>query len=814
MNPASTGTHSVNSSPEAILQALTTEEKAALCSGHNFWQTRPVDRLGIPALLLTDGPHGLRKQIGGADHVGLQASVPATCFPSAAGLACSWNPELLELIGKALGHEALREGVNVLLGPGVNLKRHPLGGRNFEYFSEDPMLAGALAAAWIRGVQSQGVVASLKHFAVNNHEHGRMVVDAVVDERALRELYLPAFERAVSGAQPWTVMCAYNKLNGTYLAEHEQLLTHILRDEWGFDGLVVSDWGAVNDRVHGLAAGMDLEMPTSGKVNTSRIVAAVENGDLPVEVLDLAVKRLLALIEKSAGTRTRNPEDLLMQNHSLARRAAEQACVLLRNEAATLPLKATGRIAIIGHLAQQTRYQGSGSSQINPSQLEQPLQAIRDLLGPSATIDFAPGYTETGESDPSLQQAAAALAESADSVIVFLGLPPEYESEGFDRAHMNLPSGQLALVDVLLPHADRLTVVLQNGAPVALPFADQVPAILEAYLGGQAGASALARILFGEVNPSGKLAESFPLAAEDAASDPFFPGTLRQSLYCESIWVGYRYFDSAYAPVRFPFGHGLSYTTFEYSDLVIDRGRGGAEATVATVAFTITNTGQRSGAEVAQLYLGQRKPSLPRPAKELKGFARIELAAGDQMRVTLPLSLRDFAYWDTETRDWRVEADSYAIQIGASCADIRLAGDFELVEGQAPRRRPRELAPYFEPAKRGFDRETFAVLLGHPIPEPVPSKPYHLNSTLGELQDTWLGRQLKKLMAQQAGKALDGEAGESARRMIEAIVEEMPLRNLVTHSEGKLSPGLMRAMIHIMNGNWAKLLRGIPEECR
>ncbi|WP_222711427.1 glycoside hydrolase family 3 C-terminal domain-containing protein [Parahaliea aestuarii] len=797
-----------------MIDALSTQEKAGLCSGSNFWQTRPVARLGIPALLLTDGPHGLRKQTGSADHVGLHASVPATCFPSAAGLACSWNRELLEEIGEALGLEARSEGVHVLLGPGVNIKRHPLGGRNFEYFSEDPLLSGVLAEAWINGVQRQGVGASLKHFAVNNHEHGRMVVDAVVDERALREIYLPAFERAVKNARPWTVMCAYNKLNGTYLAENDRLLNQILREEWGFDGLVVSDWGAVNDRGRGLIAGMDLEMPASGEVNTKRILAAIGSGELPQSVLDTAVKRLLDLADKTRQAPQPVSDNLLQHNHALARRAAEQACVLLRNEADHLPLPVAGRIAVIGHLAQDTRYQGSGSSQINPSCLEQPLQALRGFAGKKANIDFSPGYTASGESNEEMQAEALALAESADTVVVFLGLPPEYESEGFDREHMHLPAGQLDLVNALLPQADKLTVVLQNGAPVALPFAEQVPAILEAYLGGQAGGSALARILFGEVSPGGKLAETFPMAAEDAASHPFFPGRLRQSLYCESLWVGYRYFDSAGIAVRYPFGHGLSYTHFEYSDLLVERVDDSAGQCVVEVSFTITNAGQRAGAEIAQVYVGQLHPSLPRPARELKDFARRELQSGEQCRVHLTLDRRAFAFWDKESNTWCAEADTYAIEIGASSSDIRLSHTLELVKGPRPSPSPAASDPYRDPAEGGFDAASLEDLLGHPIPPPVPAKPYHLNSTLGEIQGSWLGRQLKKIMAQQAGKALDSGASESRRRMIEAIVEEMPLRNLVTHSEGKLSQGLMRAMIHIMNGDWGKLLRNAPEDCR
>lgn len=800
---------------DALLEQLSLEEKAALCSGRDFWHLRGIARLGLPAIMLTDGPHGLRKQKGAADHVGLNESVPATCFPTASGLASSWNRELLRAVGVALGGESRQEGVSVLLGPGVNIKRNPLGGRNFEYYSEDPCLAGELAAAWVQGVQSQGVGASLKHYAANNHETGRMVVDVVVDQRTLREIYLPAFETTVRDAQPWTVMCAYNKVNGTYLAEHRELLTSILRDEWGFEGLVLSDWGAVNDRVEGIRNGLDLEMPASGEVNTRRIAAAVEDGTLGRAELDAAVGRVLELILKSIESLRESTPVSPDAHHALARTAAEEACVLLKNDADLLPLQARGKLAVIGALATQTRYQGSGSSQINPTRLEQPLEQIRLLVGDDASVGYAAGYSLTGEDSSAMTAEALALAQDSDAVILIAGLPPEYESEGFDRRHMRLPASQLELITALAAVSDRLVVVLQNGAPVELPFATHVRAILEVNLGGQAGASALANILFGTANPSGKLAETFPRSLADVPSQPWFPGEPRQSQYREGIWVGYRYFDTAKVPVAFPFGHGLSYSRFEYSGLRLagrESGNGYAmeDGDQLLVEFDLSNSGSRDGAEVAQLYVGQRNASVHRPHRELKAFDKIFLRAGETKTVRLRLAPRAFAFWSVTSHRWVVESDQFDICVGASVADIRLHATVAIQADAAPGEQDAALAPYRTPRKLAFDDAAFAALLGHSIPEPVPIRPFHLNSRLAEVDSTWLGRKLRSVVETQVSKALGGNTSETARRMVEAIIDEMPLRNLVTQSQGTLSPGVMRALIHIMNGDWAKLLRNAP----
>jgi beta-glucosidase len=805
---------------EQLLAQLTAQEKAQLCVGRDFWYLQGVARLGLPAIMLTDGPHGLRKQTGATDHIGLQASVPATCFPTASALAATWNRELLQRIGAALGAEALAEKVSVLLGPGVNIKRHPLGGRNFEYFSEDPYLAGEMATAWVRGVQGKGVGASLKHFAVNNHEHGRMTVDAIVDERTLREIYLPAFESTVRQSQPWTVMCAYNKLNGTYLAEHALMLTDLLQGEWGFRGVVVTDWGANNDRVAGLRAGQHVEMPSSGQANVDMILAALAGGELGMAELDRSVSRVLALILKARATlEGPAPEPVdHAAHHALAREAAEQAAVLLKNDGRLLPLAKRGNIAVLGALATDTRYQGSGSSQINPTRLEQPLQEIERLLGTQARVSFSPGYALKGELTQAGKTAALSAAAQADAVILFAGLTPELESEGFDRKHLDLPGPQLELIAALAPYYHKLVIVLQNGAPVSMPFVDRVPAILEAYLGGQAGASAIARLLFGEANPGGKLAESFPLSCADIASDAWFPGSIRQSQYREGIWVGYRYLDSCDVKPLFPFGHGLSYSTFEYSDLQIDDGlAAGAEFRFArgplTVSFTLANSGPLDGYETAQLYVGQQNPGVPRPRRELRNFARVWLRAGECRTVTLELVERDFAYWCTRNRQWRADSGLYDISVGASSADIRLQQALTLNTAHRGPERDPALAPYFEPCSRHFPDDAFRALLGHDIPSPVATRPFHVNSVIGELQGTWLGRKLKAVLMREITSAM-GDSTEVNELMLEAIIDDMPLRNVASMSAGKLSRKNLFRLIHALNGDWLKMLRAEPVPAR
>ncbi|WP_432535901.1 glycoside hydrolase family 3 C-terminal domain-containing protein [Kineococcus arenarius] len=659
---------------EELLAQLTLEEKASLLGGSDFWHTQGVERLDVPAVMVTDGPHGLRKQAEGADHLGLNASVPATCFPPAAGLASSWDTALLHRVGEALGRETRAERVAVLLGPGVNMKRTPLCGRNFEYFSEDPVLAGDLAAAMVQGVQSQGVGTSLKHFAANNQETERMTVSADVDERTLREIYLPAFERVVRTAQPWTVMCSYNRINGVYASEDPWLLTRVLRDEWGFQGLVVSDWGAVNVREDGVRAGLDLEMPSSGGTGTRRILDAVAAGTLSEADVDRAARRVLELLEKAAPALAEPGAVDVEAHHALAREAATASAVLLKNEpvdgVALLPLApAGGTVAVIGEFARTPRYQGAGSSQVNPTRLDDALSALRTAFEGSRDVVFAAGYDPDSEDlDAELADEAVGAAEAAEVAVVFLGLPPRYESEGYDRDHMDLPAAQVELLRRVTAANAKVVVVLSNGSAVTVePWQQQVPALLETWLLGQAGGGAVADLLTGAVNPSGRLAETIPVRYSDNPTIGNFPGENGHVRYGEGLLIGYRWYDAHALPVAYPFGHGLSYTTFAYSDLSVRPDGDGAEVTV-----TVTNTGDVAGTETVQVYVSDPVASAYRPEQELKGFARLTLAPGESGTATIALDRRAFAFWHGGAGRWVVEGGEFEVRVGASSRDVRL----------------------------------------------------------------------------------------------------------------------------------------------
>lgn len=655
---------------------LTLEEKASLTSGASFWYTKPIERAGVPAIMVTDGPHGLRKQREGGDHLGIGDSVPATCFPPAVGLGSSWDVDLVHRVGEALGTETSIENVAVLLGPGINIKRSPLCGRNFEYLSEDPIVSGVLGAAMVKGIQSKGVGTSLKHFAANNQEHDRMRASSDIDPRPLREIYLRGFERVVEDAQPWTVMCSYNRINGVYASEDPWLLTQVLRDEWGFEGLVVSDWGAVNERVPGLAAGMDLEMPSSNGVTDAQIVAAVQDGSLAEQVVDAAAGRVLDLVRKAtegAGA-VEGPLDI-DAHHTLAREAAGRSIVLLKNSLAgepaepLLPLAKDAKIAVIGEFAEEPRYQGAGSSMISPTRLDNALDAIRALA--TGDVAYARGFSNaievSAQESQALRDEAAAAASVADVAVVFLGLPARLESEGYDRDDIDLPAGQLELLDAVLAANPNTVVVLSNGGVVALPFAERVPAILEAWLLGQAGGGATADVLFGEVNPSAKLTETIPLRLEDTPAYLDFPGEFSHVRYGEGLFVGYRWYDVRRMAVAFPFGHGLSYTTFAYGDAsAAVNADGDVEVTVA-----VTNTGDRAGREVVQVYTGLPGGTVQRPLRELKAFASVALEPGETRDVTLTARRRDLAYWDIRVDRWLVEGGSYTVEVAASSRDIR-----------------------------------------------------------------------------------------------------------------------------------------------
>ncbi len=657
-----------------LLQDLTLEEKAGLCSGQDFWHTKAVERLGIPSVMVSDGPHGLRKQDLNPDHMGIGESVQAIGFPTASAMACSFDRDLLYSVGDALGEECVAEDLAVLLGPGVNMKRSPICGRNFEYYSEDPLLAGELAASFVNGVQSHGVGTSLKHFAANNQENRRMSVSAEVDERTLREIYLSAFETVVKKAQPWTVMCSYNRINGVYSSDNPWLLQQVLRDEWGFEGLVMTDWGAMNDRVTALKAGLDLEMPSSHGETDQLIVAAVQNGTLSEEVLDLAVSRVLNMVNKYLAHRQETSYNK-EAHHQLAKKTAEQSAVLLKNNG-ILPLHQGQKVAVIGEFARTPRTQGGGSSHINCYRMESALNALSQekIQG----ITFAQGFrTDVDETDPALLEEAIQNAKNAEVAVIFAGLPDSFESEGFDRKHMNMPDCQNELIQRIHEVQPNTVVVLHSGSPVIMPWLDQVSAVLNMYLSGQASGGAAVRLLYGEANPSGKLAESFPLRLEDNPSYLNFPGTRYQVDYREGIFIGYRYYDKKKMEVLYPFGYGLSYTTFAYENLQISK-QDATDTDTIIVSVTVRNTGQRAGAEIVQLYVHNPEGEEIRPEKELRNFTKVYLEPGEHKTVTMELDSRAFSYYHTGIHDWYAEDGNYEIQIGASSRDIRLRQSIQI----------------------------------------------------------------------------------------------------------------------------------------
>jgi beta-glucosidase len=683
------GNMNIVSKASSLLGQLTLEEKASLCLGSDFWHTAPVERLSIPAIMVSDGPHGLRKQPDEADHVGISGSVPATCFPTACALGSSWDPQLARRVGAALGREARAQGVAVVLGPGINIKRSPLCGRNFEYLSEDPLLSGVLGAAMIDGVQSQGVGTSLKHYAANNQETDRLRVSADVDERTLREIYLAGFERAVTQARPWTVMCSYNKVNGVHASQHAWLLTTILRGEWGFDGLVVSDWGAVHDRVAALAAGLDLEMPPNLGVSDAAIITAVRTGQLDEHVLDTAVARVLRLVARATASPEPPPEVDPDAHHALARAAATECAVLLKNEDRLLPLRpaAGDTIAVIGEFARTPRYQGAGSSQVNPTRVDVALDELRSAVPDQVEIAFAAGYSiDTTEGDEELAAEAVALAGRAEVVVAFLGLPAADESEGFDRSHMDLPANQTALLARLADTNPNLAVVLANGSVVRVADWDQhAKAVLECWLSGQAAGGAAADLLCGAVNPSGRLAETLPLRLEDTPSYLNFPGEAGHVRYGEGIFVGYRAYDALDRQVSYPFGHGLSYTSFSYADLTTNlTGHPEDNDLVVNVTCRVTNTGDRRGKEVVQLYVRDPEASVARPVRELKAFAKVDLDPGETMMVDFALTARDLSYWSTSLNDWVLEGGEFELAVGSSSRDLRLTTTVDMAAPALP----------------------------------------------------------------------------------------------------------------------------------
>lgn len=841
-----------------LLANLTLEEKAALCVGKDYWTLHGVPRLGVPSIWVADGPHGLRKQHR-SDNVSLTDNVPATCFPTAVTLAATWDRELVREVGRAVGAEARALGVGVVLGPGVNIKRSPLCGRNFEYFSEDPLLAGELAAAFIDGLQSAGVGACIKHFAANNQETRRFSIDAVVDQRALREIYLAPFERAVTKARPWTVMAAYNRVNGRYCTEHEELLTRILRDEWGFDGAVVSDWGAVDHRIAALSAGLDLEMPGTGAGSVADLADAVRSGRLDEAVLDRAAGRVLTLILKAASAghapagaaggqagdpeaggvpRERQPLFDAAAHHALARRAAAEGVVLLKNDGTLLPLDGRGSgwsVAVIGAMAKHPRYQGAGSSVITPTRLDNALDAFVARLGAGRVV-YAAGYDlgrdvpgREEDADAGLIAEAVAAARAADVAVVFAGLPPLYETEGLDRTSLALPRSHDALITAVADANPNVVVVLSNGGPVAMPWLDRVPAVVEAYLGGQAGGSAVADVLFGDVNPCGKLAETFPLRLEDHPVHRFFPGGPRTVEYRESIYVGYRYYDSAGKDVLFPFGHGLSYTEFAYGHLRLSASEIQAGDSVQ-VTVSVTNTGRRFGKEVVQLYVHDAASSVFRPEQELKDFAKVALRPGETKDVTFTLDGRAFAFWDPAAGGWRIEPGEFEVRVGASSRDIRLTGLVRVVsagpdadagaEDPAGRRAKPivdgSAAPveYFDLRGRStFTAGAFEALYGRPLPpnEPERQGAYTLNTPFGDMRESRAARVFLAVAPAVARRFLKDDPDSPMTRRMDEVLAQMTLRTLVMGGAAGLNRTLLHGLLDIFNG---RLFRGLRRVVR
>jgi beta-glucosidase len=731
-----------------ILKKLTLEEKARLCGGGGFWDTAALPGHGIPAINLTDGPHGVRKQEGAADHLGMNGSVQTTCFPTAAGLACSWDKALITEVAAAIGEEAQACDVQVVLGPGANIKRSPLCGRNFEYYSEDPYLTGQLAAAHIRGLQRQGVGASLKHFAVNNQETRRFNINAIVDQRALREIYLAGFETAVKEARPWTVMAAYNQINGEYCSQNKKLLTDILRDQWGFEGLVVSDWFAVCERELGLAAGLDLEMPTSAGVGAAAIVEAVNNGSLSAETLDAAVERILKVVLRAAAGKKPGAAFDKTAHHALARQAARESVVLLKNQGGILPLANSGRVALMGKFAQEPRYQGMGSSYIHATQVDIPVEEIKKIA-PRAEVT----YSETLED-------AREAAKAADVCILFAGLSDKEDTEGMDRQHLRLPDAQNQLIEEVAALNPNLVVVLMNGSAVEMPWLTKARGVLEAYLGGQAMAGAVAEILFGEACPCGKLAETFPLRLQDTPCYLNFPGGQEAVEYREGLFVGYRYYDKADVAPLFPFGFGLSYTAFAYSGLALDKVEM-TDADTLTVKVAVKNTGSRGGSEIVQLYVRDTHSTVIRPDKELKGFEKIALEPGEEQTVAFTLNKRAFAFYDPGMADWRVESGDFEILIGTSSADILLAA-------------------------------TVRVNATTPV-----KKNFSLDSTLFDIKDQPAAAPLLQMMR-------EGMAGGAALGMdADAVLASMKIRSLVPISAMRGGTGLtiekLRGLVAMLN---------------
>ena len=774
---------------ELLLKELTLEEKCALLSGAETFKTRGMPEHGIPQIWLSDGPHGLRKQAGESDHLGLNPSVPATCFPTASAVANSWDAALGEEIGAALGEEAAAQEVSVVLGPGLNMKRNPLCGRSFEYFSEDPYLAGKLAAGYIRGIQSKGVAACPKHFAVNSQETRRMASDSIVDERTLREIYLTGFEIAVKEGHPRSIMSSYNLVNGTYANENKHLLMEILRGEWGFDGAVITDWGGSNDHALGVKNGSTLEMPAPGGDSVRELLAAVESGKISESDIDARLSELLPLVFDTKAALDAAPREFdAAAHHALARRAAAESLVLLKNEGSLLPLAAGSKVAVIGDFAKNPRYQGAGSSMVNSTQVDVLLDKLID--SELNVIGYQQGFDRHGKPDAALQKSACELATQADTVILCMGLDEIAESEGLDRSNLRLAQNQVDLLQAVAAVNPKIVVVLYSGSVVETPWLDNCQALLYAALGGQAGAGAVADALTGKVNPCGKLAETWPLAYADVPSAADFATRRKTVEYREGLYIGYRYFTTAEKAVRFPFGYGMSYTTFVYSDMVADE---------QGVSLTVTNTGSVAGTEIVQLYVAKKNSELFRPAKELKGFARVTLAPGEKQRITIMLDDKAFRFWNVKANRWEIEGGEYELLVGASVEDIRLCEKIS-VHGTATVHpyEDRDLDCYYKGDVLNVSDADFEKLLGHPIPKGKTK--IDRNLTLGELNDArsplgWLVWLVLTIL-------LDASYKRGKPDLNILFQYNMPLRALAKMTNGAISMGMVDGIVMELQGFW------------
>lgn len=750
---------------KALVSQMTLEEKAGLCSGLDFWHTKPVERLGVPSVMVSDGPHGLRKQDEKVDHLGVNDSIKAVCMPAACATASSFDRDLMGRMGQAIGDSCQHEKLGVVLGPAVNIKRSPLCGRNFEYFSEDPYLAGEMSAAYINGVQSKNVGTSIKHFAANSQEHRRMSSSSNADERTLREIYFPAFEISVRKAQPWTVMCSYNRVNGVYASENPWLLTDVLRKEWGFKGYVMSDWGAVSDRVAGVAAGLDLEMPSSGGINDRKIVAAVQSGELDEKIVDQACERILEINYRYLdNARPETPWDQ-EADHQLSARIAEECMVLLKNDG-VLPLNKADEVAFIGEFAAKPRFQGGGSSHINAFRTTSAVEAAQGL-----PVTYVQGYSAARDmaTDEMIAEAVQA-AKAAKVAVVFAGLPDAYESEGYDRAHMAMPACQNRLIEAVAGANPNTVVVLHNGSPVEMPWLGKVKAVLEAYLGGQAVGIAAVRLLYGDANPCGHLAETFPVKLSDNPSYLYYGGEGNEADYREGVFVGYRYYDKKEMPVLFPFGFGLSYTTFACSNLRLSGAKITDQETL-TAAVTVTNTGSRAGKTVVQLYVGDRESTVLRPIRELKGFEKVELQPGESRDVTFTLDKRAFAYWNAAIHDWHVETGAFTIEVGQSSRDIEVSGEVTVESTVA--------------LPRHYTADSiFMDVMADPKAKEA------LGPMLASIQKAF---------------APNADASDTAQEAISAdmglaMMRYMPLRGLVSFSPDKVTDDTLKQLLDALNG--------------